>query len=337
MVTQATSRRAWHKAIGGMRVTHPTYKARRRLALLRLFEEEHISGSKFELDSRLSNEFDAILLEHGALLGRGRVFQPLKFMQVRGAGSDQLWSKSPRSKRYRVESQFQPVLEESEGREWLRGALAEWLEGHEDPLSQALAAHIEDGLDSRSALKRLVEGASENVSVGGLFPSGGASVLSLGFDAHAFGAKSNVSLAERMIAAVRSGDTEMKFLDTESKRKVGQRAFSRWILTNFDGWCCFCPTRGAGIVEAAHILSVSSRPDRGMDPTNGLALCASHHRAFDRELVWVEGKRIHYAQTEDFVLDGLRAGARGLVAKSFVPFDASALREHAQRAKAKWA
>ena len=41
-----------------------------------------------------------------------------------------------------------------------------------------------------------------------------------------------------------------------------------------------------GLVSGAHIFPVSA-PGSNDQPTNGLALCENHHRAFDRHKIWV--------------------------------------------------
>jgi len=65
---------------------------------------------------------------------------------------------------------------------------------------------------------------------------------------------------------------------------VRSTRFPGEVLNAYGSRCAFCGL-GADLVEAAHIKSVKAQgPDH---VTNGLALCPTHHRAFDRFLVVV--------------------------------------------------
>ncbi len=44
---------------------------------------------------------------------------------------------------------------------------------------------------------------------------------------------------------------------------------------------------GLDLIESAHILPVAA-PGSVDEVRNGLALCANHHRAFDRHRIWVD-------------------------------------------------
>ena len=55
--------------------------------------------------------------------------------------------------------------------------------------------------------------------------------------------------------------------------------FAKVVSQAYGGRCCFCGF-GAGIVDAAHIKPVGDGgPD---DVRNGIALCPTHHRLFDK-------------------------------------------------------
>lgn len=65
-------------------------------------------------------------------------------------------------------------------------------------------------------------------------------------------------------------------------RVLRDESFRNRVLSAYDYRCAFCGIQ-LKLVEAAHIVPVASM---GSDETsNGLALCALHHRAFDRALV----------------------------------------------------
>jgi putative restriction endonuclease len=79
------------------------------------------------------------------------------------------------------------------------------------------------------------------------------------------------------------------------QRRVRTELFQRQVRFGYESLCCVCGTglltpTGIPEVEAAHIIP---RGENGTnDPRNGIALCCSHHWAFDR-LLWrttVDGK-----------------------------------------------
>jgi putative restriction endonuclease len=74
-------------------------------------------------------------------------------------------------------------------------------------------------------------------------------------------------------------------LDSEQKVIVRDAAFRKIITTTYNYSCAFCgyqvlDLNGQGIVDGAHILPFAKFYDDKID--NGLALCKTHHWAFDR-------------------------------------------------------
>jgi predicted restriction endonuclease len=67
---------------------------------------------------------------------------------------------------------------------------------------------------------------------------------------------------------------------------VRDARFSRRVVDAYRGLCAMCGL-DVGLVEGAHIYPVSA-PGSSDEAWNGLALCANHHRAFDRHLVGVQ-------------------------------------------------
>jgi putative restriction endonuclease len=81
-------------------------------------------------------------------------------------------------------------------------------------------------------------------------------------------------------------DDDAHFHETRVKRIARAKAFSNRLLPLYDFRCAVCENGHVGDdtweVEAAHIVP---RGLKGMDDSrNGLALCRSHHWAFDRGL-----------------------------------------------------
>lgn len=73
---------------------------------------------------------------------------------------------------------------------------------------------------------------------------------------------------------------------TEQVRRMARaERFRRMVLTAYKGRCAMCGL-GLDLVEAAHVLPVAAK--EGIDdPSNGIALCANHHRVFDRHRLGV--------------------------------------------------
>jgi hypothetical protein len=61
--------------------------------------------------------------------------------------------------------------------------------------------------------------------------------------------------------------------------------FGQQVIQAYDKKCAMCGLN-LGLVSGAHILPVSA-PGSTDDPTNGVALCDNHHRAFDNHRIWV--------------------------------------------------
>lgn len=79
-------------------------------------------------------------------------------------------------------------------------------------------------------------------------------------------------------------------VETERVRRtvsslVRDSRFSGAVLDLYARQCAMCGL-GLGLVQGAHIYPASA-PGSTDNPTNGLALCANHHLAFDRHLVAV--------------------------------------------------
>lgn len=68
-----------------------------------------------------------------------------------------------------------------------------------------------------------------------------------------------------------------------SRIRTNASAFRCVVLENFQGRCAICGFDVREILEAAHIRGYGiSAPER-MDPANGIALCPTHHTAYDRK------------------------------------------------------
>ena len=95
--------------------------------------------------------------------------------------------------------------------------------------------------------------------------------------------------------------------------RLGQVRFRRDVLRAYRSRCAVCSTRNRELVEAAHIIGW--REPGGVEAVvNGLALCAIHHRAYDRNLLGIDpGGVVHIGARLLGEIDGpmLTAGLQG--------------------------
>jgi hypothetical protein len=82
-----------------------------------------------------------------------------------------------------------------------------------------------------------------------------------------------------------SGPTEVE--RTVMARRA-QYAFRTAVLASYESTCAVCAMRIGALLTASHIIPWKVDESRRADPTNGLALCALHDRAFDRGLIGVD-------------------------------------------------
>ncbi|MBT3209467.1 MAG: HNH endonuclease [Bacteroidetes bacterium] len=66
------------------------------------------------------------------------------------------------------------------------------------------------------------------------------------------------------------------------KKKIRDNSFKSRVLTSYSNHCAFCGIQ-LKLIDAAHIVPVQH--DGTDETSNGISLCAIHHRAFDRNLV----------------------------------------------------
>ena len=75
-------------------------------------------------------------------------------------------------------------------------------------------------------------------------------------------------------------------------------AFRRIILRNYGNRCSFCDIDVVGLLEVAHIKPWSVDESLRLAPSNGICLCALHHKAFDKGLLGVDkGDRLMASST----------------------------------------
>lgn len=71
------------------------------------------------------------------------------------------------------------------------------------------------------------------------------------------------------------------------RARTVQRFFRDVVLASYENRCSICSLSVKELLNASHIIPWSNNVARRADPTNGLALCSLHDRAFDRGLLTV--------------------------------------------------
>lgn len=142
-----------------------------------------------------------------------------------------------------------------------------------------------------------------------------APVLLLGFDDVA--RKVNLGLAPSVqdVAGIPAPSPALfskAYADTTVRARLHQAHFRRDILAAYTDRCCVCHLRERSLLDAAHII-----PDRLPEgvPTvrNGLAMCPTHHRAYDRQILLVDDNYKIQVRRERLEHLGVEATARTLL------------------------
>jgi hypothetical protein len=81
------------------------------------------------------------------------------------------------------------------------------------------------------------------------------------------------------------------------KSRPGQHRFSFRVFRRYGAQCAVCDVSVMGLLDAAHLRAYR---DKGSDdPRNGLVLCATHHRAFDKKLFAIDPPTLQLAYRDD--------------------------------------
>jgi putative restriction endonuclease len=102
---------------------------------------------------------------------------------------------------------------------------------------------------------------------------------------------------------------ERRYAIISTRKGLRDINFRNRVLTAYGQRCAMCGMQ-LKLLDAAHILPVA-HPDSTDQTSNGVALCALHHRAFDRALITFDDEhRIHLddAQVEEFARTGHDGG-----------------------------
>jgi putative restriction endonuclease len=108
------------------------------------------------------------------------------------------------------------------------------------------------------------------------------------------------------------------YATTVARRRLHQQRFRIDVLRAYRSRCAVCALRERSLVDAAHIVA-DIEPEGIAAVVNGIALCAIHHQAFDRNLLGIDPAGIvHIASRLLREHDGpmLREGLQGFHGRS---------------------
>jgi hypothetical protein len=256
-----------------MRRSDPIYKPALLLVVLDLLREGLAHASAIPLALALQR-FDALLARAGLLdhRGSGRAFMPAYHLSSSSKTEEPFWSL------YRERRPIGTCKDPSSNSALLRLADSICLE---DELAMELESF--EGIEvAYAAIHQLLE-------------DDGRSDCTALLDAH----DADKSLVEERMTSLVEGeqypfrldDLEARTMLTVREHVVRDRSLRRAVLPAYDFSCALCSSRivwnNLSEVEVAHI---KPRSLRGVDdPRNTLALCQTHHWAFDLGL-WSAGE-----------------------------------------------
>src|SRR5712691_11920802 len=81
---------------------------------------------------------------------------------------------------------------------------------------------------------------------------------------------------------------------TTVQRRLCEARFRTAVLDAYGDRCAVCRLHVRPLLDAAHVGPALSRPGQAIDVREGIALCATHHRAFDANILRYDSEyRIH--------------------------------------------
>jgi len=103
---------------------------------------------------------------------------------------------------------------------------------------------------------------------------------------------SDVESVTPLLSAMEEDESPFALTAEPSKKKReinvrdDQPGFKFRVLRRYGPKCAVCSIRFPELLDAAHIREIRHKGSN--DARNGIVLCATHHRAFDRGLFWIE-------------------------------------------------
>lgn len=100
-------------------------------------------------------------------------------------------------------------------------------------------------------------------------------------------------IADTTPAGLVSDEITRRYATREAAYRLHQHRFRRAVLHAYRTRCTICSLKEASLLQAAHIVE-DRDPLGGATVVNGLALCAIHHLAYDRNLLGIDPDGVVY-------------------------------------------
>lgn len=102
-------------------------------------------------------------------------------------------------------------------------------------------------------------------------------------------------LADTTEAGLVSDEITRRYATREAAYRLHQHRFRDAVLRAYRTRCAVCSLKEASLLQAAHIIE-DRDPLGGATVVNGLALCAIHHLAYDRNLLGIDPDGVVHMQ-----------------------------------------
>jgi putative restriction endonuclease len=125
--------------------------------------------------------------------------------------------------------------------------------------------------------------------------------------------EAGLPIADTTSAGLVSDQDVREYATREALFRLHQHRFRAAVLRAYTTRCAVCRLREAALLQAAHIVE-DANPRGAATVINGIALCAIHHLAYDRNLLGIDpGGVVHIARHLLDERDGpmLRSGLQG--------------------------
>lgn len=112
---------------------------------------------------------------------------------------------------------------------------------------------------------------------------------------------------------LQSDEVVRRYATREARVRLHQHRFRHLVLGAYQGRCAVCALRETSLLQAAHIIE-DRDPAGAAAVVNGIALCAIHHLAYDRNVMGIDPDGVvHIAARLLEEVDGpmLRTGLQG--------------------------
>ena len=93
--------------------------------------------------------------------------------------------------------------------------------------------------------------------------------------------KKNIPISEYQNKKEKNEEVSITLKPAISKQRIGQKKFSKNILSNYYNKCAVCKISDIDLLQAGHIIPVENKKISGKIE-NGICFCLNCHKMFDR-------------------------------------------------------